>query len=311
MRKTSQPEFAPPLHSDLDSGSKRRSIAKCRWIIFGFFDPDLLALETTSCAPQLQTINAFISVSAGLRHEIGLGVPSRQTYRTALLRGATQGKASLVKKDKCFDWKWDSSGQHKLAGNDSSVYSWVGLRPDLCGRVLLSFQNQRPTWTQNSFNIPSRDTEWLTSKDTEDEGRELVTTDGRIILVTDDVMDSGNQLRLRPMRKIRERFRSGKYRTLQCDEGGTVNGRWTNMESCFSLRVNMSTCIRQKITWCVHLSQTQTCELQDSLSHGRYSDNLWCKILLAKENQAFVRDSGHWYCVSTHSSCRSGVWTCF
>ena len=87
----------------------------------------------------------------------------------------------------------------------------------------------------------------MTSLDTEGEVRELVATDGRIILVTDDVMDSGNQRHLRPMRIIRERLRSGKNRTLQCDEGGTVNGRWTNMESCFSLRVNMSACIRQKL----------------------------------------------------------------
>ena len=250
MRKRSQPEFALPLHSDLDSGPKRWSIAKCRWIIFGFCDPDILALETTSPAPQLQTINAFISVSAGLRHEIGLGVLLRQTYRTALLRGTTQGRASLVKEGHVLRLEVEVCGtvrgQHKLAGTIHQNIPELGSQ-DPSGRVLLSFQNQRPTWTQNSFTIPSRDTEWMTSKDTEDEGRELVATDGRIILFTDDVMDSGNQRHLRHMRKMREMFRSGKNRTLQFDEGGTVNGRWTNMESYFSLRVNMSTCRRQKL----------------------------------------------------------------
>ena len=68
-----KPEFALPLDSDLDGGSKRRSITKCRWVIVGFRDPDILSLETTSPAPQLQTINVFISVSSGLRHEMGLG----------------------------------------------------------------------------------------------------------------------------------------------------------------------------------------------------------------------------------------------
>ena len=42
-----------------------------------------------------------------------------------------------------------------------------------------------------------------------------------IILVTDDVMDSGNERHQTLMRSMREEFRFfGKYRTLQCLEGG-------------------------------------------------------------------------------------------
>ena len=40
--------------------------AKCRWIIVGFHDPDILELEVTAPAPQLQTVNLFLSVSAGM-----------------------------------------------------------------------------------------------------------------------------------------------------------------------------------------------------------------------------------------------------
>ena len=62
----------------------RWSTAECRRIIVGFHDPDILALETTSQAPQLQTINVFISVSAGLRRKTGL-----RDLEEAFLQGKT------------------------------------------------------------------------------------------------------------------------------------------------------------------------------------------------------------------------------
>ena len=110
-------------------------------------------------------------------------------------------------------------------GDDSSVHSEVGLSPDLCRRVRFHPQTRNlrePKATSNS------DLEWLTPK----ERREFVATDGRIILVTGDMMDSGNGRHKTVMQKtMRERFPSGKYRTLQCDEGGTFDGRWTYMEN--------------------------------------------------------------------------------
>ena len=48
-----------------------------------------------------------------------------------------------------------------------------------------------PKQLQNPFN----DSEWLTSDDAAGERREFVVTDGRIILVTVDVMDSDNEAR--------------------------------------------------------------------------------------------------------------------
>ena len=79
-----------------------------------------------------------------------------------------------------------------------------------------------PTQLKN----PLYDSEWLTSEDAEGEGRELVATDCRIILVTDDVTVSGNERHQTLVRKMRERFRVGKHVTLQCDEGSVSNGGW-------------------------------------------------------------------------------------
>ena len=50
------------FHPDGNSGEEHK--AKCRWIIVGFHDPDILELEVSAPAPQLQTVNRFLSVSA-------------------------------------------------------------------------------------------------------------------------------------------------------------------------------------------------------------------------------------------------------
>ena len=69
-------------------------------------------------------------------------------------------------------------------------------------------------------------------KDTEAEGREVAATDGRIILVTDDALDSGNEGHQALMQRVRTECRFGKDRTLQCVEGGSFNGRWAKMSGC-------------------------------------------------------------------------------
>ena len=97
-----------------------------------------------------------------------------------------------------------------------------------------------------------------------------MAADGRIILVTDDVMDSATERQQTLMRPKRERFRFGKYRTLHCSEGGTFNGRRTKMGQDFSARVNMSTYIRQELLD-VYLSPTRELELQNALSHAERS----------------------------------------
>ena len=62
MRRRSWNVLSPPTTILVGTPSK------ARWITVGANDPNILALETTSPAPQFQTINVFISVSAGLRH---------------------------------------------------------------------------------------------------------------------------------------------------------------------------------------------------------------------------------------------------
>ena len=126
-------------------------------------DPDILALETTTLAPPLRTINEFISVSAGLRSEIASVTWRRRSFKANVSNGSCRGTTqeshqwSSLRKVSSSESRdpQDRSQQLKLAGNGSSVHSGVGLRPDPCGCVCLYSHHQKPTPLQNSFNPPS------------------------------------------------------------------------------------------------------------------------------------------------------------
>ena len=158
-------------------------------------------------------MNVFFSVSASLRHQIGLGdleeASSGQKYRIALVRGTTQGRniwsSTRTVATSRIGGIWDSLGQRKLAGNDSSVHSGVVLRPDPCGRVCIHSQTRDLRDAKTASNSLQR-YGVLTSKDTGGEGRELVATDGRITLVAEEVMNSGNERHQTLTRRLERGF---------------------------------------------------------------------------------------------------------
>ena len=94
------------------------------------------------------------------------------------------------------------------------------------------------------------------------------------------------------MRKLRGRYSFGTYRILQCDEGGTFIGRWTEIEKHFSVRGNTSAQIRQKFLD-VYISPKGKRALQDVLSEAerrffkiRTVAVMWCALECC--NEAFV-----------------------
>ena len=173
-----KPEFALSLDSDLDGGSKRCSITKCRWVIVGFHDPDILSLETT--VPQLQTINVLISVSSGLRHEMGLG-----DLEEAFLQGKRIERLLFVEQPKESIFGLQQGHllrlEVKVNGTVRGTANWretirqynlqlgyVQTRADACAISL-----EPETYTRQLQN-PVNDTERLTSQDIEGEGQEFV-----------------------------------------------------------------------------------------------------------------------------------------
>lgn len=75
--------------------------AKVRWIMIGFDDPDVLELEGASPCPQLQTINTFLAVSAGLRQEVFQGdleeafLQGKKTTRLVYVKQPPEGVPGL------------------------------------------------------------------------------------------------------------------------------------------------------------------------------------------------------------------------
>merc|ERR1712117_634989 len=70
---------------------------KARWIIIGFEDPDVFQLEGTSPTPQLQSINIFVSIAAGLDETIYQGdleeafLQGKQTKREIYVEQPPEG----------------------------------------------------------------------------------------------------------------------------------------------------------------------------------------------------------------------------
>ena len=124
---------------------------------------------------------------------------------------------------------WGSANWRETIRQYILELCYVQTRADACAFILKLETYATPKQLQTPFN----DTEWLTSKDTGGEGRELVATDGRITLVAEEVMNSGNERHQTLTRRLRKRFRFGKYRTVQCDEGGaqTAGGQTWHTKS--------------------------------------------------------------------------------
>ena len=66
----------------MDTAEGMQYEPKCRWIIIGFHDPDVLSLERTSPTPLSVTVNVMLSASVGLEQDVYQGDIS-----TAFLQG--------------------------------------------------------------------------------------------------------------------------------------------------------------------------------------------------------------------------------
>eukprot|EP00971_Amphidinium_carterae_P255846 5079796-Amphidinium_carterae.1 len=56
-----------------EDGKGLQYVAKARWIVLGFGDPDVLSVETRSPAPAMSIINLMILVALGMEYEFTIG----------------------------------------------------------------------------------------------------------------------------------------------------------------------------------------------------------------------------------------------
>ena len=143
---------------------------------------------------------------------------SKRSFKANVSNGCCSGnnqrKASLViNKDSCFVWKWRSMGQFGTAQNDSSIHFGVRLRAERCGRVCPHSRARDLHEPKSKFKIPLRLRVVGIKKMLMVKVESLLSVMVALFLVTDDVVDSGSERHETLVRKIRKRFRFGKYRS--------------------------------------------------------------------------------------------------
>ena len=124
------------------------------------------------------------------------------------------------------------------------------MRCDACGFVLKSEeQTQKPALTDGEVSNPFTGGEWLVprSKVSNFIPEMFKPMDGRVIVLTDDILQSGNERHRSLIDKLRARFRFGRYHCLMIDGGGVFNGRRVIQLPSFEIKTSMADYITSKL----------------------------------------------------------------
>ena len=113
---------------------------------------------------------------------------------------------------------------------------------------------------------PFEEDEWLVPRKGHKPTQKLyIPNEGRLILLTDDVADSGNERHRSLMEKLQERFRFGKYRSIRNAEEGTFNGRKLWQYDDYSVKSSMQEYIEKRVQQ-IPLSKERAKHLNDAVT---------------------------------------------
>lgn len=293
------------FHPDGSGGVEYK--AKCRLIIVGFHDPDILELEVSAPAPELQTVNIFLSASAGMREEIFIGDMEdafQQGKRITRLLFADQPKGVLLPDmapGQIYQLEVEVYGTVRGSANwrETAVEEIVGLgykqaKLDACLFYLPPRDFSR-TQLLEDLQSPFEEDKWLVPRKGHKPTKKLyVPNEGRLILLTDDVADSGNQRHRKLMEKLQERFRFGKYRSIRNAEGGTFNGRKLWQYDDYGVKSSMQDYIEKRVHQ-IPLSRERPNHLTDAVT---------------EQERAILRSAGmvqHWCARNVHYEALGGT----
>ena len=202
--------------------------AKCRWVIIGFDDPDILELEGACPTPQLQTINVFLSIAAGLGEEVYQGdfeeafLQGRKTKRLIYVDQPKEGVPDvpagclfLMEKEVYGTVPGPATWRLSLV-SDLAAVGYRCSKLDPCALVLTSEKRGNHSYQDEPWN-PFREGEWLVPPETVGPEKGDMATfppfeaaEGRIIILTDDVLDAGNSRHRGLMTALQQKYRFGR-----------------------------------------------------------------------------------------------------
>ena len=94
---------------------------------------------------------------------------------------------------------------------------------------------------------------------------------GRMILLVDEVLDSGDEEHRRRMDRLQEIFRFGKYKSLRQRGGGVFNGRRVIQKDGYSIEANMTDYIAMKLKE-ITIPSSRRANPQDPVTEGERAE---------------------------------------
>ena len=128
---------------------------------------------------------------------------------------------------------------------DDLLYNQSMLDP-----CIFLLKSTEAIWNEKTSKIPNypfQESEWLAKHNENTQEKEFLPTEGRLVLLVDDVLESGGAEHRERMQKLRQRFRFGKYKSLMDEGGGVFNGRRLRQGKHFGVKADMADYITHKV----------------------------------------------------------------
>ena len=292
----------------VDTATGMAFVPKARWIVLGFEDPDVFQLETTSPTPQLQSINIFLSVSAGLGQEVWQGdleeafLQGKRTNRELYIippqelldiLGLEDGQLLRMEKEVYGTVRGTASWRETI-GTELQGLGYAQSLLDPCVYILVANEESEDPFGHLAKKVrdPFLDSEWLTPpvEYDKEESRQLnkfLETAGRMILLVDDVLESGNEKHREKVAALKQRFRFGKYKKLTDEGGGIFNGRRIRQGKLGGIKADMADYIHHKLK-VIPLTAQRKKELRSAANEKEKSElraSLMTMMWIAREGR--------------------------
>ena len=246
----------------IDQDGSITRVAKCRWIIVGFHDPDIMELERSAPTPQGSTIALVTNALCHLGYEAYQGdvksafTQSKRIDRELYVSQPREGLPGL-QQDQLLQlqteiygtvrgpswWRETLVEQIKSLGYQESLY-------DPCLYILRSSQDQilRTERMQERLRAnPWENGNWLTPEPTLQKELEFEPVEGLLLVEVDDLYEGGSERHRSLMQEIQTKFRFGKHTSLMQPEGGTFDGMRMVQKQDFSFFLSMKDDISQSL----------------------------------------------------------------
>eukprot|EP00971_Amphidinium_carterae_P280152 5561133-Amphidinium_carterae.1 len=259
-------------------GDTVTTVPKCRWILIGFKDPDVLTLDGESPTPQLFSLNALLQAVASQRWELFQG-----DLQTAFLQGGPTTReiyveqppegvpnmrhGQLLRMNKeiygsvAAPQRWRQSFVAKIL-----ALGWRQTQADPCIYVLpAQGQTKGSSGGVNAEDLLS-ESQYLTPPTvTRHLHDQREPAEGVMAVLVDDILEAGTSRHRQLVSQLMTAFKFGKHESLKTETGSIFNGRRLRQTADFSIRLSMHDFIDNKLQT-IKLSRERKRQSEESVT---------------------------------------------